>query len=83
MEPATLTKSSSQVTTMNYFPHPPPKRPALAAWKSLVAVRQTLNRDILWNQPLFKAPALPNPHIVPDSLPFTATRPAALYARRG
>lgn len=63
---------------MNYFPHPPPKRSALAAWKSLVAVRQTLNRDILWNQPLFKAPALQSPRIVFDPLPFTITRPAAI-----
>lgn len=67
---------------MNYFPHPPAKRPALAAWKSLVAVRQTLDRDILWNQPVFKAPALPNPRIVFDPLPFTATRPAPVRVRR-
>ena len=67
---------------MNYFPHPPPKRPALAAWKSLVAVRQTLDRDILWNQPLFKAPTLPNPRIVFDPLPFTATRPVPVRVRR-
>lgn len=67
---------------MNYFPHPPAKRPALTAWKSLVAVRQTLDRDVLWNQPVFKAPALPNPRIVFDPLPFTATRPASVRVRR-
>jgi hypothetical protein len=37
-------------------------------------MRQTLNRDIMWNRPLFKAPALPNPTIVLEPLPFTAAR---------
>jgi hypothetical protein len=41
----------------------------------LAAVRQASNnRDILWNRPLFKAPALPNPRIAFDQLPFTAAR---------
>jgi len=30
--------------------------------------------DILWNQPVFKAPALANPRVALDPLPFTATR---------
>jgi hypothetical protein len=37
-------------------------------------VRQAIIRDILWNQPVFKAPLLPNPRIAFDPLPFTATR---------
>jgi hypothetical protein len=37
-------------------------------------VRQNFNRDILWDQPVFKAPTLANPRIVLDPLPFTATR---------
>jgi hypothetical protein len=31
-------------------------------------------RDVLWGRPLFKAPSLPNPRVVFDPLPFTATR---------
>lgn len=68
---------------MNHFTHPPSKRSALAAWKSLVAVRQTLQGDIQWNRPLFKAPALPNPQIVFDPLPFTVNRPAPNRVRQG
>jgi len=60
---------------MNYFPHPPRQRPAFSAWQTLVNVRQTLTRDILWNRPVFKAPALVNPRVAYDPLPFTATRP--------
>lgn len=65
---------------MNYFPHQSPS--ALPAVKSLIPVRQTLTRDILWNRPLFKAPALPNPRVAFDPLPFTATRPVAVRSRR-
>ena len=31
-------------------------------------------RDILWGQPVFKAPELPNPRVIFDPLPFTAVR---------
>ena len=31
-------------------------------------------RDILWGQPVFKAPELQNPRIQFDPLPFTAVR---------
>jgi hypothetical protein len=31
-------------------------------------------RDVLWGRPIFKAPQLPNPRVVFDPLPFTATR---------
>ncbi len=31
-------------------------------------------RDILWNQPVFKAPVLANPRIALDPLPFTVNR---------
>ncbi|MDI1320376.1 MAG: hypothetical protein PSW75_09325 [bacterium] len=37
-------------------------------------MRQAIPRDILWNQPVFKAPALPNPRVALDPLPFTAVR---------
>ena len=59
---------------MTYFPHNSLKRPAAAPAASLVPVRPAIIHDILWNQPVFKAPALPNPRVVPDPLPFTATR---------
>ncbi len=67
---------------MNYFPHSTPKRPADPIGL-LASVRQTLTRDISWNRPVFKAPALPNPRIVFDPLPFTATRPAPIRVSRG
>ena len=59
---------------MTYFPHNTLKRLATAPVASLAPVRPAIMRDILWNQPVFKAPALPNPRVVPDPLPFTATR---------
>jgi hypothetical protein len=59
---------------MNYFPHNPFKRSASPAEASLGSVRQKRLRDILWGQPLFKAPALPNPQVPIDPLPFIAER---------
>ena len=59
---------------MTYFPHNHLKRSASPAVRAFAAVRQTLNRDILWNQPVFKAPALANPRVALDPLPFTAVR---------
>lgn len=38
------------------------------------ARKRFLQRDILWGKPVFKAPALPNPRVTPDALPFTAAR---------
>ena len=48
---------------MNYLPHPQPERPAIHAAAQPGDGRQKLPRDILWNQPVFKAPALPIPNI--------------------
>ena len=59
--------------TMIYFPHNP-LRHAITPAQMLASVRQSSNRDILWNRPLFKAPALSNPRIAFDPLPFTAAR---------
>lgn len=59
---------------MTYFPHNHLKRSALPAAKAFAAVRQSFPRDILWDQPVFKAPTLANPRIALDPLPFTATR---------
>jgi len=59
---------------MTYFPHHPAKLPATTPSGLLASVRQAINRDILWNQPVFKAPVLPNPRIALDPLPFTAVR---------
>jgi len=59
---------------MTYFPHNSLKRPAAVAAPAFAPVRPAIIRDILWNQPVFKAPALPNPRIAFDPLPFTANR---------
>lgn len=58
---------------MIHFPHNPFKRTA-SAMSALSLVRQTFVRDVIWNKPVFKAPALSNPPIAIDPLPFTATR---------
>ena len=59
---------------MTYFPHQQLKRSASPAVRAFAAVRQSFSRDILWDQPVFKAPTLANPRIALDPLPFTATR---------
>jgi hypothetical protein len=64
---------------MIHFPHNPFKRPATSAANPLAPVRQTLSNDVLWNRPLFKAPALRIPRLQLE-LPFMAarlTRPAS------
>ena len=58
---------------MTYIPHLP-ERPAIHVIMRRDDVRQTLPRDILWNQPVFKAPALPIPSIALEPLPLRATR---------
>jgi hypothetical protein len=51
------------------------KSPLHPAEKSAtVRPKPALEHDILWGQPVFKAPELPNPRVVFDPLPFTATR---------
>lgn len=59
---------------MNYFPHNPFKRSASPAMPSLGSVRPKRMRDVLWGQPLFKAPALPIPPIPFEPLPFSPAR---------
>jgi len=56
---------------MTHYPQATKQRPGLRAG-SLSAVSPM--RDVLWGRPLFKAPMLPNPRVVFDPLPFTATR---------
>lgn len=58
---------------MIHFPHNPLKRAATLAL-ALAPVRQQFTRDVLWNKPVFKAPALANPSIAFEPLPFTAAR---------
>jgi hypothetical protein len=36
--------------------------------------KRRLERDIIWGQPVFRAPELPNPRVIHDPLPFTAVR---------
>lgn len=51
---------------MTYFPHNSFKCSAPSAAQTFATVRQNLNRDILWGQPVFKAPVLPNPRVALD-----------------
>lgn len=69
--------------TMTYFPHPLPERPAIHATAAARAVRPAFPRDILWNQPVFKAPALPIPDVALEPLPLRATRITRRAAARG
>lgn len=62
---------------MIYFPHNPLKRAAAA----VAGVRQSPKRDVIWNRPLFKAPALPIPDVTIDPLPFMAGRVTQRPAR--
>jgi hypothetical protein len=59
---------------MNYFPHNPLRRRVASLANPLAPLRQKLSRDILWNQPVFKAPALPLPQVTLEPLPFLANR---------
>lgn len=59
---------------MTYFPHPPAQYPAITPTAATSALTASVHRDILWNQPIFKAPTLTNPRGALDPLPFTATR---------
>jgi hypothetical protein len=63
--------TSRHQETMIHFPHNPLKR---AATQALAPVRQTFVSDVIWNKPVFKAPALSNPPIEIEPLPFTAAR---------
>ncbi len=59
---------------MTHFPHNPAKRPAPKQPAAPATAKPGLLRDLLWGRPVFKAPALPNPRVAFDPLPFTATR---------
>jgi hypothetical protein len=59
---------------MTFFPQNPHQRPASAPAAVLAPIRPAQMHDILWNRPVFRAPALSNPRIAPDPLPFTANR---------
>ena len=59
---------------MNYFPHNHVKRRPASPRAAFVPVRQAIIRDVLWGQPLFKAPVLPSPRVALEPLPFTAAR---------
>lgn len=59
---------------MTHFPHNALPRPATKQAGARPAIRPGLARDILWGRPVFKAPALPNPRVALDPLPFTVNR---------
>jgi hypothetical protein len=59
---------------MTYFPNATLPRPEAAAAAAFANARPAIRRDILWNQPVFKAPVLANPRIALDPLPFTTSR---------
>jgi hypothetical protein len=66
---------------MTYFPQTPTKRLAALPAVTSASGRPVISRDILWNQPIFKAPGLPNPRVALDPLPFTSTRIARRPAK--
>lgn len=59
---------------MTYFPAQARPRPAVLTAAALASMRATIQRDILWNQPIFRAPRLPSPRLALEPLPFRATR---------
>lgn len=62
---------------MNYFPHNPSKHFASSATSSLGSVRpKRVREDVLWGQPLFKAPSLPLPLPPIEPVQFAPVRVA-------
>lgn len=59
---------------MTYFPQQSNLRPASKPSGARPATKPGLVRDILWGRPVFKAPALANPRVAFDPLPFTVNR---------
>lgn len=59
---------------MTYFPQQSSPRPASKPSGSRSSSKTGMARDILWGRPVFKAPALANPRVAFDPLPFTVTR---------
>jgi hypothetical protein len=57
--------------------HFPQKLPSSLAKGSNAQPKQGLLRDLVWGRPVFKAPALPNPRIEFEPLPFQAARVTA------
>ena len=74
-------KGTNTPKTMNHFPHNPTKRAAASAVSSLGSVRPKRLRDVLWGQPLFKAPALPIPHLPSEPMPLIPVRVTRRPAR--
>ncbi|HYC71728.1 MAG TPA: hypothetical protein VEB66_11005 [Opitutaceae bacterium] len=62
---------------MTHFPQKSAPRPAKPANGTGASPKPGLLRDLVWGRPVFKAPALPNPRIVFDPLPFQAARVTA------
>ena len=59
---------------MTHFPHKQTLRSGDRNPASHPPVRPTTLSDILWGRPVFRAPALANPRVALDPLPFTAAR---------
>lgn len=59
---------------MTHFPQRPSLRLSALPPGAPAPGESAARRDVLWGRPLFKAPALPNPRLVFDPLPFTAAR---------
>jgi hypothetical protein len=60
---------------MIHYPQPPPpEQPAITMVVQPDDLRQKIARDIRWNQPVFKAPALPIPNVPLEPLPLRANR---------
>lgn len=58
---------------MTFYPRQSKERPAESG-RAPAPQRKGLLRDLAWDRPIFRAPALPNPRVALDPLPFTATR---------
>jgi hypothetical protein len=65
---------------MPRFPHQ--LDPHLTTGFNLSGPGQTMLRDIIWDRPIFRAPALPNPRVIFDPLPFRTQLFGAFKGKR-
>lgn len=50
------------------------RKPKHPGFSPPIPIKTAWTQDLIWGKSKFKAPLLPNPRVIFDPLPFTATR---------